>query len=713
MAVKAAKVPVIMQMEAVECGAACLAMVLAFHGKWLSLEQVRESCGVSRDGSSAKNIVRAARQYGLRASGYRMEIEQLKKCAFPVILHWEFNHFVVLCGFKKNKAVLNDPARGTVLVDMEDLDGSFTGIVLCFEPDSSFEKSGKPASTVSFAKKRLAGSGGLIVFIMLWSAVNAAVAIVIPFFAKVFMDNILPGKNPEWLSMLVFAMLGVLAFQFVAEAMQSIYWLKVQGKMAVQASSSFMWHVLRLPVAFFAQRYLGDIANRQSSNESIAATLIGKIAPVGVGICLLVLYACIMFRYSVVLSVVGMLAVVINLAAMRITSARRVSASRVIERDLGQLAGITTAGLDMIESIKAAGAENGYFERWSGSHAKAYNGMVELEKANQYYNMIPQLVQQTTNAAVLMLGVYLIMEGTFTIGMLLAFQGFLLSFMAPVNEVTGIGQMFIEMRSQMERVEDVFQYQPDVPQEGVGCGREEKRLRGSIEMRHIDFGYSKLEEPLIRDFSLHVPAGGSVAFVGASGSGKSTLAKLISGLYPPWAGEILFDDQPRGDIDRAVLVGSVAVVDQDIVLFEDTVENNVTMWNDAIPQADVIAACKAAEIHEDIVHRPEGYSYTIKEGGKNFSGGQRQRLEIARALANRPTVLILDEATSALDAKTEEEVMLHLKARGITLVVIAHRLSTIRDCDEIIVLEGGVVRERGTHEDLIAKNGKYAELIEN
>ena len=712
---KVIKVPVIMQMEALECGAACLCMVLAYYGKWLPLEQVRVDCGVSRDGSSAKNIVKAARAYGLKAEGYRMEPAALRNIVFPAIIHWNFNHFVVLNGFKKDKAVLNDPARGTVEVAPEEFDKSFTGIVLRFEITESFVPEGKPKSVWGFAKKRLQGTGSAFAFVILTGILTAGIGMIIPLFSKIFMDNILSGKNPDWLMPLIAAMLFALAFQFVVGVMQGLYWLKIQGKLAIEANATFMWHVLRLPVEFFTQRFAGDIASRQSSNEIIASTLIGKLAPVFMNSILLVFYLVVMLRYSMVLSAVGIAAALLNMLVLRLISKKRVNMSRVLQRDGGKLAGVTMSGFEMIETIKASGAENGFFERWAGYYAKQGNALVAFNRSNQFFGMIPSLLQQVANTLVLMIGVYLILDGEFTIGMLMAFQGFLSAFLSPVGQLASVGQSFIEMRTQMERVEDVMNYKPDITDDAEMESVVESagKLSGEIEIKHITFGYNRLSPSLIEDFSLRIKPGGSVAFVGSSGSGKSTLAKLVSGLYNPWTGEICFEGRKKNEINRGVFTGSLAVVDQDIVLFEDTVLNNITMWDSSIDEAIAIAACRDAQIHEDIMQRDGGYSHVIREGGKNFSGGQRQRFEIARALAIEPSILILDEATSALDTKTEQLIMEAVSARGITLLIVAHRLSTIRDCDEIIVLDNGKAIERGRHEELMQMGGKYAALVRN
>jgi len=546
---------------------------------------------------------------------------------------------------------------------------------------------------------------------MLTGILLTGVQLLTPIFSRLFMDHILSRHNPQWLIPLLAAMALTLAFQFVVNVIQGIHWLRIEGKLAVEANASFMWHVLRLPVSFFAQRYIGDIASRQTSNEQIAATLIGQLAPIFLNLVLLLAYLAIMIQYSPVLAVVGVTTSILYLVSMRLVSKRRLDLSRVTLRDGGRLMGATMSGFEIIETIKASGAEGSFFQRWAGYFASYSNALVQFNQANQFYSLIPPLLQQGSNIIILVMGVYLILDGSFTIGMLLAFQGFTASFLSPVQQLVGASQSFIEMRSQMERVEDVFNYQPDVEEEDPSLTLPLERLRGGVELRGITFGYNKTAPPLIEDFSLTVKPGGSIALVGSSGSGRSTVGKLIAGLYKPWSGQILFDGIPREQVPRQVLTASIAVVDQDIALFEDTIFNNLTLWDKSIDEATVIEACKDAQIHEDIMGRPGGYAHVIKEGGKNFSGGQRQRLEIARALAQRPTILILDEATSALDTKTEHLIMEAVKAKGISLIIIAHRLSTIRDCDEIIVLDQGQVVERGTHEELLKLGGKYSALV--
>ena len=711
-----AKVPVVMQMEALECGAASLAMIMAYYGKWVPLEQVRLDCGVSRDGSNARNMLLAARSYGFQADGYRCEPAALREeMGFPCIIHWNFNHFVVLKGFRGKYAYLNDPARGEVKVELEEFDRAFTGICLQITPGPDFMPGGRRRSTLDFARKRLAGAGAVVAFVMLSTAIGYLFGIINPVFSNFFIDRLLTGENRE----LLMPFLGFLALMGVVQILvawlQAIYSLKINGKMAVVGSSTFMWKLLRLPMGFFSQRLAGDVMQRMGTNASIAGTLVNTFAPLLLNTAMMVFYLVVMLRYSVMLTIVGIATIVLNIITSRVISHRRVNITRVQMRESGKLAATTVSGIQMVETIKSSGAENGYFQKWAGYQAGVNAADVRFSRLDQYLGMLPALLSSFAGAAVLILGVYQAMQGRFTIGMIMSFQGFLAAFISPAMTLISACQSIQEMRTEMERVEDVMEY-PDDPSFSdapLSGEADYSKLSGEVELRNVSFGYSPLGAPLIRDFSMHVKPGGCVAFVGSSGCGKSTLSRLISGLYQPWSGEILFDGRPMSEIDRSVFTGSVAVVDQDIVLFEDTIANNIKMWDSSIEDFEMILAARDAQIYDDIMARDGGFYGKLAEGGKDISGGQRQRLEIARVLAQDPTLIILDEATSALDALTEFELVKASRGRGITCIVIAHRLSTIRSCDEIIVLEHGHVMERGTHNELLRKDGLYATLVKS
>ena len=735
MAGKTVKVPQIMQMETLECGAACLGMILAYYGRWVPLEQLRVDCGVSRDGAKAGNILKAARAYGFKAKGITYTVDALlKNVSLPCIIYWNFNHYVVFTGKKGRKYCLNDPARGEVRVSAEEFESSFTGIALTFEKTDSFKTGGSKQSPLRSVIRYMAGLSKPVLFVMFATAIASVAALISTSIGRVFLDRIMTHEVPDWLKPLLVILLILAVIWGIASFHRTFFIMRIEGKAAVVNSSRFMRHLLHLPVGFYSQRSVGDLQMRQSSNAMIVSSLVGEIAPVVINAVMLIFYAVIMIRYSIPLTLIGISAVVLNAFLASYISKKRMNIARAATINDGKLYACTVSGIDMIDTIKAAGAEKGFFRRWAGYQALANEDDVRMSELNTGLSILPAVMLELVNVLILVVGVILIMNEKFTPGSLLAFTGFLAAFLEPVMQIITLGQTIQETRTYLERIDDVMNYPVDVPEDGgrnpemktdrnpannadketektAETDTEKSKLSGRVELKDVSFGYSPLGAPLIEHFDLSVEPGKWVALVGGSGSGKSTLSKLISGLYRPWSGEILFDGKPMEEISRRVITGSLAVVDQNFVVFQDTISENIRMWDRSIENYEMIMACRDAGIHETIAARQGGYSDRILSGGSNFSGGELQRMEIARALAQEPTILILDEATSALDAEVEAEVIRRIRERGITCILIAHRLSTIRDCDEIVVLEEGKVVERGTHSELIGKNGAYSGLV--
>ena len=706
--------PLIMQLEALECGAASLTMVMAYYDKWVALEQVRVDCGVSRNGSNAKNILRAAQKYGFKTKGFAYTTEKLRQNGkFPGIIHWGGGHFVVINGFRGNKAIINDPAKGVLKVDLKTFDKIFTGIYLEIVPDEGFEPGGKRKSILSFAKKRLRGAAPLIAFFAITTIVFYIIGIINPILNQVFVDYLLGGNNPGWLLPFIFIFAGIGFLQIIATLVQTLYQYKIRGKLDLVGSTTYMWRILRMPIEFFSQRMVGDLQSRQSENASIAETLVNVFAPLLFNTIMLIFYLVVMISKSWILTLVGVVTVFLNAFVSFYISKLRVNISRVQSRDRARLSGLTTKGIEMIETIKSNGAEASYFSSWSEAQDNVINQRLKIAKTNTFIGLIPAFVSMIANYSILILGVYYTMQGHFTIGSILAFQGLLSSFMLPATTIINSGQTLQEMRTSMERVDDVLEYPLDpnvireIPMEEIS------KIRGNLVLKNVTFGYSRLDNPVLVDFNLEIKQGQKVAIVGSTGSGKSTLSKLVSGLYSPWSGDIIFNGKKIEEIDHEIFTSSIAVVDQDITLYEDTISNNIKMWDESIEDYEVIMACNDAQIHKTIMARDGQYNAPVLEGGKNFSGGEKQRIEIARSLAADPSIIILDEATSALDAKTEHEVVKAIKKRGITTIVIAHRLSTIRDADLIVVLEKGHIVEKGNHDELMALKGSYYNLVSN
>jgi ATP-binding cassette subfamily C protein len=719
------KTPTLLQMEAVECGAAALGIILGYYRRIVPLPELRRECGVSRDGSKASNVLKAARTYGLQAKGFKKELKQLQDLRPPYIVFWNFNHFLVVEGFGKERVYLNDPATGPRTVSQQEFDEGYTGVVLVMEPGTEFTKGGRKPSMVTALWERLQGAAGALVYCLIAGFFLTIVGLAVPVFSQIFVDDILIEQRQHWLRPLLLAMAIAAVLQGSLTLLRLRYLRRLKTKLAVGMSSRFLWHILRLPVGFYAQRFAGEISNRTSLNDEVADVLSGKLATTAIDAVMVIFYALVMCQYDWVLTLIVVSFAAVNVLTLQWISRKRVDANQRLIQEYGKAAGASIAALQSIETLKASGLESDFFSRWSGYYTKAINSQQELGVTNQTFSVLPTLLSALSSMLLLIVGGLRVMDGHLSIGMLVAFQGLMYSFQEPVNNLVNFGTTLQELEGNLIRLDDVLDNPIDsqVQKRSKGAGEDGgvtsssssssllPRLQGYVELRNITFGYSRLDPPLIENFNLSIKPGQRVALVGGSGSGKSTVAKIVSGLYEPWAGEILFDGKPREQIPHQLLTNSVAMVEQDILLFGGTVRDNLTLWDATISDKNLIRACEDAAIADVVLSMSGGFDAELIEGAANLSGGQRQRLEIARAFVNNPSILIMDEATSALDAETEKIIDENLRRRGCTCIIVAHRLSTIRDCDEIIVLERGKVVQRGTHQELWQVEGVYSRLI--
>ena len=692
--------PTILQMEAVECGAAALAIILQYYGRIVPLEQLRQECGVSRDGSKASNIVKAARKYGLSATGLRTEPNRLKNKQFPLIVFWNFNHFVVVEGFKNGKVYINDPASGPRIITEEEFDLSFTGVVLEFKLTDTFEAGGTKPNLFTALRSRVNGSKTGISFVVLASLFLVIPGLLVSALTQVFVDDLLISDTIS-LEPIAFSMLAIAMLILILTWLQQTYLLRTETRLALTSSSHFFWHILHLPVTFFSQRFAGDIVSRIQINDKVAVVLSRDLATNILGIITATFYAVLMIQYDVLLTFIGVFIAFFNLFALNYFSQKRKDINQRLLQDRSKLTGATMNGLQMIETLKSTGSESDFFAEWAGYFAKSMNAEQELGWISKLLSLVPTLLTALNTTAILVIGSLRIINGEMTIGMLIAFQALVVGFLVPITNLVNLGSTLQEVEGDMVRLDDVLlnDYDAVFNEQYNNMDIRISKLNGYLEIKNLTFGYNLLEKPLLENFNLTLKPGQRVALVGASGSGKSTVAKLIAGLYQPWEGEILFDGEPLIEIPRDIFSSSVALVDQQILLMEGTIRDNLTLWDSTIPHQQIVQAAKDAAI-DDVIAKRGGYDNMIAENGRNFSGGQRQRLDIARALTVKPSILVLDEATSALDPITEKKISDSIRLRGCTTIIVAHRLSTIRDADEIIVMEKGKVIQRGTHEEL-------------
>ncbi|MFC9910679.1 NHLP family bacteriocin export ABC transporter peptidase/permease/ATPase subunit [Streptomyces sp. NPDC127197] len=711
---KTVRTPTVLQMEAVECGAASLAMVLGHYGKHVPLEELRIACGVSRDGSRASNLLKAARSYGLTAKGMQMDLAALAEVKAPAVLFWEFNHYVVFDGmgrrFGRRGVFINDPGKGRRFVPMEEFDGSFTGVVLTMEPGDDFARGGRKPGVWGAMPARLRGTAGTMPAAVLASLLLVLVGAAVPALSRTYIDMFLIGGQTSLLDVLFASMGACVLLTLILTWLQQANLHHGRIISSTLSSARFLRHLLRLPVTFFSQRSPADLVQRLQSNDAVAETLARDLAAAGVDAVVVVLYAVLLYTYDPQLTFVGIGVALLNIVAMRVVIRLRATRTAKLRADNARLTNTAYTGLQLIETMKATGGEDGYFRKWAGQHATTLEEQQRLGVPSAWLGVVAPTLAMLNSALILWIGGMRAIEGHISVGLLVAFQALVTRFTAPLTRLNGVAGRIQDFAADVARLKDVENFRTDPLYDRAG-GDSTRRLHGHVELENITFGYSPLDKPLLTGFDLTVGPGQQVALVGGSGSGKSTVSRLISGLYTPWEGVIRIDGQRLEDIPRGSLAASVSFVDQDVFLFEGTVRDNVALWDPSIPDEAVVEALRDAALYDVVMRRPGGIHSKVEQDGRNFSGGQRQRLEIARALVRRPSILVLDEVTSALDAETELVVMDNLRRRGCACVVIAHRLSTVRDSDEIVVLQHGTIVERGRHDELVARGGAYAALV--
>lgn len=710
-------VPTYLQMEVTECGAASLGMVLAYYGKWVPLEELRVTCGASRDGTSMADLLKAARHYGLDGYGRYLRAPNLPKVGYPVILFWKGAHFVVLEGLVKGGARLNDPAVGPRFVTTEELESDYAKVCLVLRPTPDFAKGGtKPRPWLGVLQRAFKALNELIAVVLLALMVTVP-GLAIAAISKMFLDDVLISGNRSAASSLIIGLLAVLALQTLITWFQQRVLIRASIGMTIVDSATFVRKALRLPERYFVARSVADLSQRVQHNQEVAALLTGRLAIVSVGVITVVVYAVAMFVVDPILALIALALTLVNLLALRNALKRRRDSARLLVQKQAMLTQTTAYGAFTLETIKAGGLEGDFYARWEGTAVQVAEVRQEMALRNQIGNALPTLLRALTSAAVLGVGALQVINGSLEIGSLVAFTVLVGYFQGPISDLVGFAWMMQQVQNLVSRLDDVLDEDldpscdPEIQRFEVRPG-DATRLRGSISMRNVTFGFKTTAPPLINDFSIDVPPGARIAIVGTSGSGKSTLVRLLAGLFEPWEGEVRFDGKRRQDIARPVLNSSIAMVDQRIALFSGTVRENLTLWDPSISDEDLVRATRDAQIHDAISTRVGSYDSVVADGGTNWSGGQRQRLEIARALVRNPSILLLDEATSALDSETEAQVDAALQRRGCTTIVVAHRLSTVRDADLILVMSAGKVVEMGRHDELMALGGVYSALVQ-
>lgn len=694
-------------------------MAFAFYRCRPAKDALNQECGVSDNSKiPASRLTKVAQSHNFEANSFTSDVQTLRSIPLPALIGIQGGYFSVLTGYTSETFLLNDTREGAKKMGPADLEAVFDGNVITLKPGPEFKPDKHQHGLFDKVWSRIKPSRFDLVFVLICGAILVIPAVIMAGLNKLFFDDIISLNQPRYFKPMLVLIAGLFFFNGLLTFLQQKILVKIELRLAIVESSKLLLHILKLPIRFFMTRQPGEIFKRIQLNDDLATLLSTELTFTISNLITVILYAAVMIRYNMMLTVIGVTVILINLLVLRMISEKRSTLNQLLFERNQRTFSTAGVGLEQIETIKATGSENDFYSLWSGSLSNAVNFDQKLNVTSNILDALPDFLSNLNNIILLTLGGLLVIHGEMTIGIFIAFQSLMSNFTGPVKSVVSMGSDLQVARSNLNTIQDALSTREDiyfnseVSDDPSALAPSDSKLNGFLDFKNVTFGYDRFADPLISDFSLHVEPGKRVALVGGSGSGKSTLAKLVAGLYHPWEGEILFDGKPRTAYPQDVIRNSISLVDQEIFLFKGTVNENITMWNNTILTPDIIQSTKDACIHDVISSRPGGYSGLIINAGSNLSGGQRQRIEIARALVVNPTILVMDEATSALDANTEKIIDNNIRRRGCTTLIIAHRLSTIRDCDEIIVLDRGKVVQRGTHDELIKdKQGLYYKLV--
>ena len=704
------RVPVLMQLGEVECGAACLAMVLSYYGRKTSVSEIRERCGVGRDGLSALSLVQAARSYGLRVRAISLQPTDFRFVSLPAIVHWEFNHFLVVERWSPRFVDVVDPASGRRRLSAEEFDTGFTGVVLMLEPGARFDRRTitSPLTLRAYLMNYLKRAPLMFAQIMVATLLLELLGLAVPVLTEVVVDQVLPFHMNTILPFLAAGLLIFVLSQLVIMLLRALLLIYLQARLDTHVMLTSFEHLLTLPLPFFLRHSSGDILSRLASNTVIFDLLSNQLLSTILDGSFVIVYLAILLSQSLafglLVAAIGLLQVVLLLGS---TGPMRALASRELEAQ-GKAQGYETEVLVGVETLKAAGAEQRVFQQWSNLFFNQLNSSLRRNYLSSVIQTLISTLSALSPLLLLWFGAIEVLNHTMSVGAMLALNALAAAFLAPLASLVSAGQELQLVRSHFERIADVLAAEPEQEVQRV---QQPPRLTGRIELESISFQYDPDAPKVLRDITVQIEAGQKVAIVGRTGSGKSTLGKLLLGLLTPTGGEIFYDGLPLRSLNYQAVRAQFGVVMQEAAIFSGSIRQNIGFNDPNIGMEKIVKAAQAAALHEEIVQMPMGYETFVSEGGNVLSGGQRQRLALARALAHTPAILLLDEATSSLDMLTEQRVEHNLNALACTQIIIAHRLSTIRHADVILVLDEGTLVESGSHEELLARNGYYARLI--